>query len=184
MADAKPDVLAIFAESLACESEEERSRYLDEACSGEPHIRDRVEALLRAHRDAGNSLGSPSPSTAQTLGTAPLAERPGMTIGRYKLVHEIGQGGLGVVFEAERQALAMMGHQCIAAVLDGDSTESRRPYFRFDAGSSVGDRLTLNGGGALRLIPACRHRHRGQRDRRPRIRHGGRFVDMGSPTTS
>ncbi len=82
-----------------------------------------------------------------------------MKIGRYKLVHEIGHGGMGVVymavqkepvkrkvalkvikpgmdtrevvtrFEGERQALALMNHESIAKVLDGGSTESGRPYF-------------------------------------------------------
>ncbi len=94
-----------------------------------------------------------------TIDTGSIAERPGMTIGRYKLLQEIGEGGMGVVymaeqrepvrrkvalkiikpgmdtrevvarFEAERQALAMMDHPNIAHVLDGGATESGRPYF-------------------------------------------------------
>ncbi|MBM3848522.1 MAG: serine/threonine protein kinase, partial [Verrucomicrobia bacterium] len=84
---------------------------------------------------------------------------PGTKIGRYKLLQQIGEGGMGVVymaeqeepvrrrvaqkiiklgmdskqvvarFEAERQALAMMDHPNIARVLDGGTTESGRPYF-------------------------------------------------------
>ena len=80
-------------------------------------------------------------------------------IGPYKLIEEIGEGGMGSVFmamqkepvrrkvalkvikpgmdskqvvsrfEAERQALAMMDHPNIAKVLDGGTTESGRPYF-------------------------------------------------------
>jgi serine/threonine protein kinase len=86
-------------------------------------------------------------------------ERPGTTIGPYKLLQQIGEGGMGVVFmaeqhepfhrvvalkvivpgmdtrqviarfEAERQALAMMDHPNIARVLDAGTTESGRPYF-------------------------------------------------------
>jgi serine/threonine protein kinase len=100
-----------------------------------------------------------SADLAATLSMPALTESPGMKIGRYKLVHEIGQGGMGVVymavqkepikrkvalkiikpgmdtreviarFEAERQALALMDHPCIAKVLEGGSTESGRPYF-------------------------------------------------------
>src|SRR3989440_7755006 len=82
-----------------------------------------------------------------------------MSIGPYKLLQQIGEGGMGVVymaeqqepvrrkvalkiikpgmdsrqviarFEAERQALAMMDHQNIAKVLDAGATETGRPYF-------------------------------------------------------
>lgn len=86
-------------------------------------------------------------------------ESPGDQIGPYKLLQQIGEGGMGVVymaeqkepvkrrvalkvikpgmdsrqviarFEAERQALAMMDHPNIARVLDAGQTDSGRPYF-------------------------------------------------------
>ena len=89
----------------------------------------------------------------------PITEKPGTQIGPYKLLQQIGEGGMGVVymaeqnepvkrrvalkiikpgmdtrqviarFEAERQALAMMDHPNIAKVLDAGTTDSGRPYF-------------------------------------------------------
>ena len=122
-------------------------------------LRQRVEALLKAHHDAGSFLEEhPAPgSTPPSI--LPIAERPGQTIGRYKLLEEIAEGGMGVVymaeqrepvrrkvalkiikpgmdtreviarFEAERQALAMMDHPNIAKVFDAGETESGRSYF-------------------------------------------------------
>jgi tetratricopeptide (TPR) repeat protein/tRNA A-37 threonylcarbamoyl transferase component Bud32 len=86
-------------------------------------------------------------------------ERAGALIGRYKLLEQIGEGGMGTIwmaeqrepvkrrvalkiiklgmdtkqviarFEAERQALALMDHPHIAKVLDAGATETGRPYF-------------------------------------------------------
>ena len=93
------------------------------------------------------------------MAPAPPAEGPGTVIGPYKLLQQIGEGGMGTVFmaeqtqpvrrkvalkvikpgmdsrqviarfEAERQALALMDHVNIARVLDAGATESGRPYF-------------------------------------------------------
>src|SRR5262249_48763407 len=103
------------------------------------------------------------PDSAATV-DAPLArESAGIVIaGRYKLIEEIGEGGMGAVwlsqqtepvkrlvalkvikpgmdskqvlarFEAERQALALMDHPNIARVLDGGTTATGRPYFAME----------------------------------------------------
>ncbi len=108
----------------------------------------------------GAALTSPGPSPTRTF-TAPAREAaPGEIVGgRYRLVDELGSGGMGVVFlaeqtepvrrrvavkiikpgmdtreivarfEAERQALAVMSHPNIARMFDAGVTDSERPYF-------------------------------------------------------
>jgi serine/threonine protein kinase len=149
---------SIFIEALDKDDPAERAAFLDRVCAGDPALRQRIERLLHRHQQADNFLASPAVAPAATV-DEPLTERPGTRIGPYKLLQEIGEGGMGVVylaeqeqpvrrkvalkilkpgldsrqvsarFEAERQALALMDHPNIARVLDAGATESGRPYF-------------------------------------------------------
>src|SRR5271163_4152216 len=148
---------ALFGAILEKPTRAERVAYLEGACGGDRALRERIEALLAAHDASGGVLDAPPPTP--TTVPPPLTEQPGAVIGPYKLLQQIGEGGMGVAymaeqqepvrrkvalkiikpgmdshqviarFEAERQALAMMDHQNIARVLDAGTTESGRPYF-------------------------------------------------------
>jgi serine/threonine protein kinase len=150
MSEVKGDAKAIFVQALDCQGAEELLRFLEQACGSDAALRTRVEELLRAHEDAGAFLGGAKKQDATR--DQPLAERPGTVIGPYKLLQQIGEGGMGTVymaeqthpvqrkvalkvikagmdsrqviarFEAERQALAMMDHVNIARVLDAGET--------------------------------------------------------------
>ena len=130
-------------------------------CGGDSELRRRVEALIEAHEHSGSFLDSPPKDLAGTSPTLhqSLPEQAGSLIGPFKLLQQIGEGGMGSVymaeqiepverrvalkiikpgmdtkaviarFEAERQALAMMDHPNIAKVLDVGTTNSGRPYF-------------------------------------------------------
>src|SRR6516162_2002707 len=136
----------------------DRAALLDRECGTDAELRQRVEALLSAHDKADSFLESPAGGMGVTI-DEPLSEGPGTIIGPYKLLQQIGEGGMGTVFmaeqtqpvhrkvalkiinpgmdsrqviarfEAERQALAMMDHVNIARVLDAGATEGGRPYF-------------------------------------------------------
>jgi eukaryotic-like serine/threonine-protein kinase len=140
----------------------DRAAYLDQACADDPALRERVEALLGAHAAAGDFLESPAPSPVVTIEELPVGEGPGTAIGPYRLIEQIGEGGMGTVwmaqqtepvrrlvavklikagmdsrqviarFEAERQALALMDHANIARVLEAGTSGAGRPYFVMD----------------------------------------------------
>src|SRR5260370_25822777 len=81
---------------------ERRVAYVQEACAGDDPLRQRVEALLRAHRSAETFMDSPAVDPRRETPVVKPAERPGDRIGRYKLLEQIGEGGCGVVYMAEQ----------------------------------------------------------------------------------
>ncbi|MGA2916438.1 MAG: serine/threonine-protein kinase [Sedimentisphaerales bacterium] len=158
-AEHKKNEEAIFNEAIGIKSDAERAAFIKSACGDDTTLLARIEALLKVHFADKSFLKSPPAGIAGTLDAGPLTEAPGMSIGRYKLLQLIGEGGFGVVymaeqqepirrkvalkiiklgmdtkqviarFEAERQALAMMDHPNIARVLDAGATDTGRPYF-------------------------------------------------------
>src|SRR5512137_2428518 len=146
----------IFEAALEITSTEGRLGYLKGACGEDAALLARVQALLQAH-EAPEGFLPEEPKAGATVSI--VTEKPGETIGRYKLREKIGEGGWGVVyvaeqeqpvrrrvalkviklgmdtkevvgrFEAERQALALMDHPNIAKVLDAGATDTGRPYF-------------------------------------------------------
>jgi hypothetical protein len=91
---------SVFAAALEFASPDERAVYLGQVCAGDLALRKRVETLLRAHDRSGHFLDQPParPAALEEIGdNVPFSERPGMLIGPYKLLEQIGEGGFGVV---------------------------------------------------------------------------------------
>jgi tetratricopeptide (TPR) repeat protein len=148
----------LFIAALQITEPAERSAWLDRECGGDAALRLRIDVLMQAFDNAGSLLESPVVARGFAV-DEPITERPGTVIGPYKLLQQIGEGGMGAVFmaeqtqpvqrkvalklikpgmdsrqviarfEAERQALALMDHPNIAKVLDAGATAAGRPYF-------------------------------------------------------
>ncbi|MCA1618684.1 MAG: serine/threonine-protein kinase [Acidobacteria bacterium] len=82
----------------------ERPRLLDEACAGAPDLRREVESLLACEGRADGFLGAPALAFSADFfdDGNPADGRAGQTFGPYRVAREIGRGGMGAVFLAER----------------------------------------------------------------------------------
>jgi WD40 repeat protein/serine/threonine protein kinase len=158
MAESRRDLEAIFFAARQ-KPPQERAAFLDQVCGDDLVLRERAEQFLSAQAEIGSFLESGASHLMAAAEEQPSTDRPGTVIGAYKLMEQIGEGGMGLVFvaeqqrpihrkvalklikpgmdtrqviarfEAERQALALMDHPNIAKVHDGGETASGRPYF-------------------------------------------------------
>src|SRR5262249_26735384 len=159
MTDHAKDVEALFLAALDQATPADRAAFVDEACAGQPELRQRVRELLEAHDESRGPLDAPPADIGGSAALPSASAAPGTAIGPYRLLQPIGEGGMGTVwlaeqtapvqrqvalkvikpgldsaqisarFEAERQTLALMDHPNIAKVHDAGMTASGRPYF-------------------------------------------------------
>jgi serine/threonine protein kinase len=125
----------IFIVALQAENPAERHAYLDEACSGQPELRQQVEQLLRLHEGAGTFLERPAAESANTrtfVDTAEATPQPeaGNVVGPYKLIELIGDGGMGSVWMAQQSEPVK---RLVAVKLIKAGMDSRQVVARFEA---------------------------------------------------
>jgi eukaryotic-like serine/threonine-protein kinase len=113
-----------------------RSAILRDSCAGDESLRREVESLLAHHAQADTFIETPAFVTAdataveQPASTARKAARlaAGTAIGHYRLLEEIGGGGMGVVYRAEDMKL---GRQVALKFLSAESTDDPVALERF-----------------------------------------------------
>src|SRR5262245_46701158 len=150
---------------------DERDEFVGQACAGDEELRREVLALMAANRDAMSFLDSPvalpphletlspTPAPPQAISNSNSAAESGIRVEHYRLLREIGRGGMGVVYEAEQQhprrsvalkvirggrlvdeyqvklfrreaqALARLKHPGIAAIYEAGRADDGRHYF-------------------------------------------------------
>lgn len=149
----------IFMNAVEIADSIERQRYVAETCGADIELQQKLKRMLELHSRTDNLLDGSSDGLFDDKDADKQEIVAGMVVGPYKLLQQIGAGGMGVVFmaqqtepvrrtvaikivqrggsqrnviarfESERQALAMMDHPNIAKFLDAGMTNRGQPYF-------------------------------------------------------
>jgi tetratricopeptide (TPR) repeat protein/tRNA A-37 threonylcarbamoyl transferase component Bud32 len=119
-------VEALFERTLEAPAAERTGflRAIDDA-----ELRREVESLLRAHEEAGAFLDQPDQFfSAESIEVDTLS--PGQIIDRYRILREIGRGGMGAVFLAERADDEYKKQVALKLIKRGTDTNSVLRHFR------------------------------------------------------
>jgi serine/threonine protein kinase len=109
MSEGGERIESLFAEAVKLVDPREQAAFLDRSCIDEPELRRNVESLLEAADQAGDFLeppfSAPPPSVADRRPSTPPTARGVPEIPGFTIVRKLGEGGLGVVFEAQDDKL-------------------------------------------------------------------------------
>ena len=102
----------LFVEASTIADPEERAEFVGRECAGQPERRDRLTVLLDGHFRSGTLPDSPEAgrppvetepdARAATVDFVANAADGQVIAGRYKLLHQIGEGGMGTVWMADQ----------------------------------------------------------------------------------
>ena len=108
----------------------ERARFLDSACATDHALRDEVASLIEADARNGEAITAAIEGEAQALFTPQVAA--GTRIGAYRVISEIGRGGMGTVFLAVRADDQFQKQVAIKVIRPGMDTEDLLSRFRHE----------------------------------------------------
>jgi eukaryotic-like serine/threonine-protein kinase len=123
------DVNEIFQSALD-RAPDERVAYLDQACGDDAELRREVESFISAHDRAGNFMDRPAiEAYAAIIAGRQVGSQDVKVIGRYKILSEIGRGGMGEVYLAEDETL---GRRVALKMLPEHLTRDQQRLLRFE----------------------------------------------------
>jgi WD40 repeat protein/tRNA A-37 threonylcarbamoyl transferase component Bud32 len=136
----------IFWGALEKQDPAARAAYLDVACAGRPALRQRIEALLQSHQEAGTFLDVPAvEQVAAAEASLSFLQPPGETssLGRldhYEVLEIVGQGGTGMVFKArDTKLLRVVAVKVLAPRLAAIASARQRFVREAQAAAAVRD---------------------------------------------
>src|SRR5947209_2563275 len=120
---------SIFLAALEIADPADRAAYLDRECADNAEQRGQIEDLLAAHDRSGSFMARPAHGS-ETVAYEPAEEGPGTRVGPYKLLQEIGEGGMGTVYMAEQEEPI---RRIVAIKIIRDGMDSKAVLARFEA---------------------------------------------------
>jgi non-specific serine/threonine protein kinase/serine/threonine-protein kinase len=115
------------------EPAERRSEFLEEACGGDRDLEAEVRSLLASHGAADEFL---EPGKARlelppdALPAIPAMPAAGQTIGSWKIIRPLAEGGMGIVYLVERQDGQYQQRGALKFIRHGLATEEMVRRFR------------------------------------------------------
>lgn len=131
--DRSPQAMRIF-EQVADLPPAQRAAKLDELCAGDVGLRALADAMLAADTDADEPFSGNGARWSEALGATPPPEtgaQPGKTIGPWRIVGELGRGGMGAVYEVQRSDGAYTQRAALKLIRSAaDSPAARERFLR------------------------------------------------------
>jgi eukaryotic-like serine/threonine-protein kinase len=118
----------LFDSALAMPAEN-RNAYLKQACADDEMLLAEVQSLLAAHQKAEGFMQKPAFQNVDLTSQGDQLSA-GQQIGAYKIVRQIGRGGMGAVYLAERADQQFKKYAAIKLVKRGMDTDYILRHFR------------------------------------------------------